>query len=439
MARGLCMMHYKRERTGRPLIDVGPQVGDVDGFGLYGILDDDGDTVGCHECGKRVVGLGNHAQVAHEMTARDYKRAHGLPLSRGLTPASARASRSTRARAQVGSPGWAALEAARDPLAAAAARDEDSFASTAARRDPDLPRRNGATRRRGPSRCPVCGQAWVPDPGTAVAVTCSPECWRQWQTRPAAHPRANADRDGEIYAQVQTLGRDAGEVAQAHGIGRDRVTQIVRSRQSDHPRARLRLARRLAARGATLQDIGDALGMTREGARQYLVREQIVRAPRVAATPPAPDEVGARFRAFLAEVVDYMDAHGHQPPESTPPGQWLAHKRRGGGAHVTAPRRAALADAGIDITKAPTNTSYAFRCSLCAARSRRAAPADQVRELRPNEIAQLVATGDDLQAWADTARQILTDPNVTLRSIADASGITTAGAHLRLGTHPASP
>ena len=50
-SKGLCLMHYKRERRGTPLADR--PSGDPDGHGLYGVLDVDDDGVLCHECGNR--------------------------------------------------------------------------------------------------------------------------------------------------------------------------------------------------------------------------------------------------------------------------------------------------------------------------------------------------------------------------------------------------
>lgn len=77
-------MHYSRQRRGVPLEDAHPEVGSPSGLGSYGLLDDDGQTVACHECGHRARSLGNHIRVAHGMSAREYKLRHGLPLTRGL-------------------------------------------------------------------------------------------------------------------------------------------------------------------------------------------------------------------------------------------------------------------------------------------------------------------------------------------------------------------
>lgn len=56
-------------------------VGDRDGFGRYGVVDEDDAGLLCHECGRRFAHLGLHAWRSHGMSAVDYRQAHGL--SRG--------------------------------------------------------------------------------------------------------------------------------------------------------------------------------------------------------------------------------------------------------------------------------------------------------------------------------------------------------------------
>jgi hypothetical protein len=62
-----------------------PTLGDWDGplFGDLGRLNDDGDRVECHACGGWYRLLATHLPV-HDLTAREYKRIFGLPLSQGL-------------------------------------------------------------------------------------------------------------------------------------------------------------------------------------------------------------------------------------------------------------------------------------------------------------------------------------------------------------------
>lgn len=231
MARGLCLTHYKRERAGKPLVDSRPRRGDPDGFGAYGDLSDDGCTVQCHECGYRAASLGSHVVAAHEMSAREYKLAHGLPLTRGLTSRAERERRSTSSRES--ERGLAALDAHRDPAAASASRGAETWAAVGeqARLDPERARRNGTPE---PSYrdCEVCGATWLPEPSRSQYRdrTCSAECYailQSWRSR----RRGTESRDARIVADVLRRGRSRSEVAAEYGITAERVGQIVRAHQ----------------------------------------------------------------------------------------------------------------------------------------------------------------------------------------------------------------
>ncbi|WP_062214678.1 MucR family transcriptional regulator [Streptomyces sp. NBRC 109706] len=77
--------------------------GDRDGYGQYGILDDDGERVLCHECGRRYRQLPYHINRAHGMTAVEYRAAHGLSVTQPLASDSLTATQranSTRVYAQ---------------------------------------------------------------------------------------------------------------------------------------------------------------------------------------------------------------------------------------------------------------------------------------------------------------------------------------------------
>lgn len=236
VARGLCHHHYKRGRAGHPLVTHGPRRGDPDGYGTYGVLDDDGTTVLCHECGARKAGLGAHVVTAHEMTAREYKLAHGLRLSRGLLSAASREALSQNARSRLGTPAWLRLEAARDPQLAADARTPVSFASIGAHADPQRAADTGRTSRlRRITACRVCQVMWCPLPGGYRTKTCSPECHAAWQAI-ALHPRRNAARDARIIAQVLRIGRPVDDVAVEYGITPTRVRQIVNRGHSGESR-----------------------------------------------------------------------------------------------------------------------------------------------------------------------------------------------------------
>ena len=103
------------------------QVGDPDGHGRYGIIDGDGKRILCHECGRTYKSLAAHAQMAHQMTAEDYRSAHGIPKRIPLVSPEVSAAKSEKSKSQVGSEGWKRLEAKRDPTAASHARDKTAF------------------------------------------------------------------------------------------------------------------------------------------------------------------------------------------------------------------------------------------------------------------------------------------------------------------------
>ena len=51
---------------------TGRRVGDRDGFGGFGIVDETPDGLLCHECGRRFIHLGPHVYKAHGVTADEY-------------------------------------------------------------------------------------------------------------------------------------------------------------------------------------------------------------------------------------------------------------------------------------------------------------------------------------------------------------------------------
>lgn len=144
-------------------------VGGPDGHGRYGILDDDGDRALCHDCGGWYASIAAHARAAHGITAADYREAHGLGRRTSLSGPTLRAARSARARAQIGTPAWDRLVTARDPLAASAARDPDTYRTArpqvAALRTEQAAAMGRATRRPRVRTCPECGARWCPLPG----------------------------------------------------------------------------------------------------------------------------------------------------------------------------------------------------------------------------------------------------------------------------------
>lgn len=66
------------------------EVGQPDGHGRYGIVDEDDAGILCHTCGKRYRHLVTHLAMAHGDTVADYRARHGLPASRPLVAQSVR-------------------------------------------------------------------------------------------------------------------------------------------------------------------------------------------------------------------------------------------------------------------------------------------------------------------------------------------------------------
>lgn len=60
------------------------EVGEQDGHGRFGVLDENDDGLLCHECGRRFTHLSLHAWRGHGITAEEYRCSHSLPRSRGL-------------------------------------------------------------------------------------------------------------------------------------------------------------------------------------------------------------------------------------------------------------------------------------------------------------------------------------------------------------------
>ncbi|MFK0297236.1 MucR family transcriptional regulator [Streptomyces sp. NPDC090442] len=196
MAKGLCMRCYKRARAGRPLDDTElDRYGQPDGHGLYGVLDDDGTSVLCHECGRRYRSLGPHVSGAHGMTAAEYKAAHGLARSRSLAATTLRESLSQQASARVGTAAWQRFENARDPEAAAHARTFPPAPAQTRRTQAAQSVANGRASRKIMVRtCPGCGAQRCPLPGGYDRKTCrAPECIRALASRASLdHARRHA-------------------------------------------------------------------------------------------------------------------------------------------------------------------------------------------------------------------------------------------------------
>jgi hypothetical protein len=91
-------------------------VGEPDGFGHYGVLEETEDGLLCASCGWVGAHLGLHAFKAHGVTANDYRPRFGLLRSRGPVAAETRAR--IRANARDGLAARPTFVAKRDPAAA---------------------------------------------------------------------------------------------------------------------------------------------------------------------------------------------------------------------------------------------------------------------------------------------------------------------------------
>ncbi|WP_373370001.1 hypothetical protein [Corynebacterium cystitidis] len=98
----------------------------------------------------------------HGITAREYKRKHGLKQSTGLVSHAISKSYSEKSQANIGSDTWEKFVEARDPEAAQAARTDESFSHQRRKigRSEQASRQNirGHHKPRRPRRCPICGR-----------------------------------------------------------------------------------------------------------------------------------------------------------------------------------------------------------------------------------------------------------------------------------------
>lgn len=150
------------------------QVGDRDGFGRYGELDETDEGLLCHECGGRFTHLGVHVYKAHGLTAAGYRQAHGLSR-RGLVTTPTREVIAANARVQLAAK--PAFQARRDPAAATRAQRRGGISPQGM----EAIRRSNQSRR-GSQRlgtvvvCARCGLAFCPLTGAKRRRFCSRSC-----------------------------------------------------------------------------------------------------------------------------------------------------------------------------------------------------------------------------------------------------------------------
>lgn len=163
------------------------QVGDVDGYGRFGVLDEDAEGLLCHECGGRFTHLGLHAYRAHEMSADEYRRAHGLSR-RGLVVAATRETIGANARERLADK--PKFTSSRDPARATKTRLQAGIthspagleAMRQARVDSNRARRLGTV-----VTCAWCNAQFCPLTGAKRRKFCSRSC-------ASKHARARASR-----------------------------------------------------------------------------------------------------------------------------------------------------------------------------------------------------------------------------------------------------
>ncbi|MGN8690536.1 Helicase associated domain protein [Atopobiaceae bacterium HCP3S3_F7] len=362
------MLHYKRQRRGAPLEPTGPRVGDPDGYGLYGVLDRDDDSVLCHECGKRPRSLGAHLAPAHGMTAVEYRAAHGLPRGIPLVSLSISERISEQSAARVGSPQWRQLEAARDPLAASQARDLSSTAPAVRQERSESAPERLPERKPQRRRCPICGGTYY----GARARTCGrAECISESESRAARRQAQEGRRrmtvaEGMILRSVQ--GRELGRVIaalEADGVRRvDIAAELGKSpawvsehypQRADRPvtphlepvaevegrqrwtwEQRSRQLAILLGEGGAWPPLASRLGSWVRDQRRYrerLTPEQVAELELIPRWTWEPSSRDQGWAAKFKSLSRYAEQHGHAAPareerwEGWRIGAWVSQQR----------------------------------------------------------------------------------------------------------------
>ena len=164
------------------------RVGDRDGFGRYGLVDETDDGLLCHECGGCFRHLGLHAFRAHGLTADEFRVAHGLG-SRGLIASETARVVAENARRTL--PGKERFVQARDPLAASRAQRRGSGAISPAGLEAI---RKSAAGRRGKARkgtvvtCRGCHAQFCPLVAAAKRRFCSRPCAARYNRIRVSNP-----------------------------------------------------------------------------------------------------------------------------------------------------------------------------------------------------------------------------------------------------------
>ncbi|MEU4607455.1 MucR family transcriptional regulator [Kribbella sp. NPDC023972] len=154
------------------------RLGDVDGHGRHGMLEETDDGLVCHECGRAFPNLGLHAWRGHGMTAAQYREKHGLQRRRGLVSSELRTRIRTNATARMATPAGQAFAAARDPQRAQDARLTQSLGWRAAAHATSKTARTGLGRLGTEVTCqnPACGAVFCPLASARKRRFCTRSC-----------------------------------------------------------------------------------------------------------------------------------------------------------------------------------------------------------------------------------------------------------------------
>ena len=210
------------------------RIGQTSGHGRYGILDDDGTTVLCHECGRRFKSIAAHVVRTHGIPARTYKVAHGLPLGQALCSAAVSERMSASMRRVQDADYMREIATKVDQRAAAARRRETLAEHRAAFTSGVRAQRRFLARRAEIHTCPGCGAQWCNlDRADQPRVTCSEECRiATIAARRKLTPRQRRERDAAIVERV-AAGEHVAAVSREFGLTTRSVRAIVANRHAD--------------------------------------------------------------------------------------------------------------------------------------------------------------------------------------------------------------
>ena len=346
------------------------KVGDLDGFGRFGVLDRDEDTVVCHECGKSYRSLVQHLHYTHQMSTADYRARHGLPAGLPLTCLETSRSISEKSAARVGTTDWKAFEEARDrtlPVtqraATRASASHPAPAVTVARQKAARERFSGIQETRGAEAWRErlqevvgfhgCEGRW---PSRGVKAGRSSEekkvgTWLDWQRRLAREGRQPA---WKIEAMAQAgidLSPGQGTRTPHGGDPDDVALSVVRAATDALDRAKTaqhEAIQRAASAGVTQSMIASAARITKKTVAHHLQGMTNVRRR-------------LKWEDRLAEVVSFHEEHGewprlsaNHPEDEHVLARWLVSvRRRGRLGKLDQSRLDALTQAGISLDKMP--------------------------------------------------------------------------------------